>query len=245
MRRDRRGAAPFDAASSVTFPYARSRLTAPCPPARSCLATIGGMTIPSRLEAAALLDDLEPPDWLVAHSSAVAEIASFLARRMETRGISVDRRIVESAALLHDIDKLLPADHPLKPLGHGDAGARWLAERGYEELSRPVANHPVTRLSDETRYRRWASFASREERIVAYADKRARQRIVSLEDRFEDWAQRYPAMDGAPAVGRARARADRLERDVCSAAGVAPDQVGRLRWAGPALARAQRERTGR
>lgn len=145
---------------------------------------------------------------------------------------------MESAALLHDIDKLLPADHPLKPLGHGDAGARWLAERGYEELARPVANHPVSRLSDEARYQRWASFASREERIVAYADKRAEDRLVSLDERFQGWAQRYPA------VQVARARADRLEHDVCSAAGVAPDQVGRLRWAGPALARARRERIG-
>jgi len=182
------------------------------------------MAIPSRLEAVALLDALDPPEWLVAHSSAVAEIAAFLASRIRARGIDVDRRIVESAALLHDMDKMLPADHPLKPLGHGDAGARWLTEQGYEELSRPVANHPVTRLSDESRYRRWAAFASREERIVAYADKRAGQRLESLDRRFQRWGQRYPD------VARVRARADRLEREVCSAAGITADQVRRLPW---------------
>jgi len=182
------------------------------------------MAIPSRLEAVALLDALDPPEWLVAHSSAVAEIAAFLASRIRARGIDVDRRIVESAALLHDMDKMLPADHPLKPLGHGDAGARWLTEQGYEELSRPVANHPVTRLSDESRYRRWAAFASREERIVAYADKRAGQRLESLDRRFQRWAQRYPD------VARVRPRADRLEREVCSAAGITADQVRRLPW---------------
>jgi len=182
------------------------------------------MAIPSRLEAVALLDALDPPEWLVAHSSAVAEIAAFLASRIRARGIDVDRRIVESAALLHDMDKMLPADHPLKPLGHGDAGARWLTEQGYEELSRPVANHPVTRLSDESRYRRWAAFASREERIVAYADKRAGQRLESLDRRFQRWAQRYPD------VARVRPRTDRLEREVCSAAGITADQVRRLPW---------------
>jgi len=197
------------------------------------------MAIPSRLEAAALLDGLDPPDWLVAHSSAVAEIAAFLAARIAARGIDVDRRIVESAALLHDMDKTLPADHPLKPLGHGDAGARWLSDHGHAELSRPVANHPVTRLSDESRYRRWASFASREERIVAYADKRAEARLVSLDRRFGRWVQRYPD------VLRARSRADRLERDVCSAADIAPDQVRRLRWVSDALERARAERRGR
>ena len=193
------------------------------------------MAIPSRLEAAALLDGLDPPDWLVAHSSAVAEVAAFLAARIAGRGIGVDRRIVESAALLHDMDKLLPDAHPFKSLGHGDAGARWLTEQGCEELSRPVANHPVSRLSDGSRYRRWASFASREERIVAYADKRAQDRLVTMDARFRRWAQRYPE------VLRVRSRADRLERDVCSAAGIAPDQVRRLRWVtdARALARAQ------
>lgn len=194
------------------------------------------MAIPSRLEAVTLLDGLDPPDWLVAHSSAVAEIAAFLVSRIEARGIDVDRRIVESAALLHDMDKVLPADHPLKPLGHGDAGARWLAERGYEELSRPVANHPVTRLSDESRYPLWAAFASREERIVAYADKRAGQRLESLDRRFERWAQRYPD------VARARTRADRLEREVCSAAGIAADEVRRLSWVRMARRRVRAER---
>ncbi len=193
------------------------------------------MAIPTRLEAAALLDGLDPPDWLLTHSSAVAEIAAFLAGRIATRGIDVDRRIVESAALLHDMDKLLPPNHPLKRLGHGDAGARWLTDQGYEELSRPVANHPVTRLSDESRYGRWASFASREERIVAYADKRASQRLESLDRRFARWEERYPG------VGRARARADRLERDVCSAAGISPHQVRRLPWVRAALARARGE----
>jgi len=82
----------------------------------------------------------------------------------------------------------------------------------------------VTRLSDESRYRRWAAFASREERIVAYADKRAGQRLESLDRRFQRWAQRYPD------VARVRPRADRLEREVCSAAGITADQVRRLPW---------------
>ena len=46
-------------------------------------------------------------------------------------------------------------------------------ERGHPELARSVADHPVTRLVDGDGYRRWAAFAPREERIVAYADKRA------------------------------------------------------------------------
>jgi hypothetical protein len=39
-----------------------------------------------------------------------------------------------------------------------------------------------------------------------------------------------------------RARAERLEADVCRAAGVAPDDVRRLAWTGRALAAARLER---
>ena len=192
--------------------------------------------VPSRRDAVRLLRSLEPPEWLVAHVSAVAEVAAFLAERVEGNGIAVDRGVVEAAALLHDIDKVFDERHPLRPLGHGDAGARWLSDHGYRELARPVAAHPVTRLSDAARYRAWAAFASREERIVAYADKRATSQLVSLADRFADWEGRSPQHLYARRV--ARERAERLERDVCDAARIAPSDVRRLQWVGPLFAAA-------
>lgn len=198
------------------------------------------MTVPSRVEAAAVLLALRPSPRLLRHSTAVAEIAAFLAWRIAERGIAVDRRAVESAALLHDMDKALPADDPVKSLGHGDAGAQWLIDHGFGELSRAVANHPVTRLSDEDRYRRWASFASREERIVAYADKRAAQRLGPMDARFARWKRRHPEYrDG---LVKARERADRLEQDVCKAAGVTPSEVRRLPWVARAIVAAKRAR---
>jgi hypothetical protein len=62
--------------------------------------------------------------------------------------------------------------------------------------------------------------------------------------RFASWERRYPDdRDGWSRETRAavRARADRLERDICRAARVAPDAVGRLAWTGEALERARRE----
>ncbi|MGH2466908.1 MAG: HD domain-containing protein [Candidatus Limnocylindrales bacterium] len=191
------------------------------------------MAVPTRREAAALLLAGAPPPWLLAHVSAVAEIAAFLAERIAARGYAIDRRLVETAALLHDIDKLLPASDPVLALGHGGAGARWLADQGHAELSRAVAAHPVTRLADGERFRRWSAFASREERIVAYADKRAGQRLEPLSARFADWAARYP--EHRPDLAAAQPRAQRLEHDVCAAAGLDPTEVRRLRWVGPAL----------
>jgi HD superfamily phosphodiesterase len=173
----------------------------------------------------------------------VAEVAGWLADRIEARGTPVDRRLVESAALLHDTDKALPADDPAHALRHGDGSAAWLTRAGHAELARAVANHPVTRLADAEAYRRWAAFATREERIVAYADKRASQRLESVDARFARWRRRKTGWDEAT-YRSIRARAARLEADVCRAAGVAPEDVRRLGWTGRALAAARLERLG-
>jgi hypothetical protein len=108
-----------------------------------------------------------------------------------------------------------------------------------------VANHPVTKLLDADHYRRWAAFATREERIVAYADKRAGQRLESMDERFTSWRRRYPPVDtggdrrvaglSEADLRTVRARAGRLEADVCRAAGIVPADVRRLAWTGAAL----------
>ena len=95
----------------------------------------------------------------------------------------------------------------------------------------------MTRLLDGEAYKRWSSFASREERIVAYADKRAAQRLESMDARFASWRQRYPRVSTADgqdagweddALKAVRRRGGRLEADVCRAAGIEPSEVGQL-----------------
>lgn len=193
------------------------------------------MTVPGRVAAAALLSSLDPPSWFVAHARAVAEVAAFLAARIAANGIAVDRGLVEAAALLHDVDKILPSGDPVRTLPHGQGSAAWLTERGHPELARSVAAHPVTRLVDGEAYRRWAAFASREERVVAYADKRAGQRLESMDARFASWRRRYPGSWDDVTWRAVRARAARLEADVCRAAALVPADVRRLAWTRDAL----------
>jgi hypothetical protein len=130
------------------------------------------------------------------------------------------------------------------------------------ELAPVVRDHPVTRLADPA-FAGWMDAASPEAMIVAYADKRAGQALEPMDARFASWRRRYPAGPAehaapashggdrpradAPPTGRGwddevsalvLARARELERRVCAAAGVRPDEVRRLRWSRRAIATA-------
>ena len=112
----------------------------------------------------------------------------------------------------------------------------------------------MTRLADDEDAQRIAA-APLEARIVAYADKRAGQRLGSMDERFASWRRRYPSGPGDPRPADTErppgkrgwdadladlvyGRALDLERDVCLAAGVVPTEVRRLRWARRAIAEA-------
>ena len=152
---------------------------------------------------------------------------------------------METGALLHDVDKLASAGAPAH-LRHGEGSAAWLEARGLAELAPAVRDHPVTRLA-EPGFEDWPATAPLEARIVAYADKRAAQYLAPMDARFARWRRKYPPGSGKT-VRRgggsawtedtfelAERRARELERLVCAAAGIRPDQVQRLRWSRRAL----------
>ena len=194
------------------------------------------MAVPTRTEALSLLMSVSPSPRLLQHATVVAEVASFLAYRASQVGVAVDRRLVVTAALLHDIDKALPKSHPLRKLGHGKAGAAWLSEAGHPELARAIEAHPVMRLNDPDAAD-WVNDGPIEERIVTYADKRATQRVISLEKRFERWQRKHP--EYRERLEAAFETAHLLETTLCAAIGITATQVGRLRWVEDALARAE------
>ena len=89
------------------------------------------MTVPGAWRPPPCCSPLDPTDLVVRHARAVAEVAAFLAARMETRGSPVDRRLVEAAALLHDVDKVLPARDPARD------PATWRGLGGLAHPARP------------------------------------------------------------------------------------------------------------
>jgi hypothetical protein len=207
------------------------------------------MTIPTRGEAARLLLSLDPPGWSIRHACAVADVAGWLARAIADHGTPCDVGATEAAALLHDVDKI-PAGR-VTGARHGEGSATWLAAHGMPELGPLVRDHPVSRYADEADTERLAA-APIEARIIAYADKRAGQQIEPMDARFASWRRRYPSGPGEPVLApgdrpprgpgwddelaaRVEARARALEREICGLAGVAPEDVRRLRWARRAL----------
>jgi putative nucleotidyltransferase with HDIG domain len=190
------------------------------------------MSVPSRVEAARIVARLAPNERLLRHSTAVGEVAAFLAAAMARRGVEFDATLVETAALLHDVDKMLATDDALRKLGHGPAGAEWLTRNGNGELAAAVANHPVMAIGRPHTYEDWAAAAGFEGRVVAYADKRARQDVITLDDRFARWHENYP---DSPELALAHERARRLEREICTLAGIAPGDVTRLAWVTEAI----------
>ena len=190
------------------------------------------MALPTLAEAERLLASFALPDGIVTHSRGVSRVAAEAARLLAAAGVEVDPQLVEVAALLHDVDKPATRDDGGR---HGVVGARWMTERGYAELAAPIASHPISCLLDAERTPRgWASVA------LAVADRHVAQRFVTIDERIEDQARRYPAFRAELHAAREPARA--MEAQLAAAAGLsAGELVARLRavWesaagAGPA-----------
>ena len=137
-------------------------------------------------------------------------------------GIPVDVGLVEAAALLHDIDKL---DTRRGQGIHGAAGAATLEAMGFADLAPAVASHPVSALLDDARFPRgWPSVA------VSIADKHVAQEFVTIDERLDDMARRYPAF--RTEINAARRHAHALEQELADAVGLsAADLVEALRQA--------------
>ena len=179
------------------------------------------MAVPDLARAREILDAKGLPRGVVVHAEGVSRVAAEAARLVSKAGIPVDVRLVEIAALLHDIDKVETRDSA----DHGLVGAAELDRLGYPELAPPVASHPVTCLLDESRFPRgWPSV------LVAIADRHVAQRFVTIDERIDDQARRHPQY--AASLDAARRPAHALEAELAEVTGLAvPDLVERLRHA--------------
>ena len=173
------------------------------------------MAIPGLDDARSILASFELPDGIVVHSEGVRRVAAEAARLVRKTGIPVDVRLVEVAALLHDVDKL---ETRASGEMHGVVGARRLAGMGYPELAVPIASHPLMCLLDDERFPiGWPSV------LVALADKHVTDRFVTIDERLDDMALRHAQYRGE--IESARRPAHGLEQELAEALGMPVEGV--------------------
>jgi uncharacterized protein len=155
--------------------------------------------IPTREECLRLMGEYGMLENIVAHSLEVARVALFLSMELNKKGQRIDLGLVEAASLLHDLTKT----ECLKTKeDHAQTGSRLLKKMGYERIGDVVAQHIwLCKEGDPS--------SVSEEEIVNYADKRVmHDRIVSLEERFNDLKERYGRIE------RAMNYLERLQKEI-------------------------------
>jgi CTP:molybdopterin cytidylyltransferase MocA len=120
------------------------------------------------------------PDSAVRHARVVARVAGAIAAALAARGIGIDRRLLTSASLLHDIAK---GRHD-----HEAEGARMLRRRGMREVADVVASHKDLPI--------WCTIGEKE--TLYLADKMTAGTIVlSVEERMSKLESKFSSDEDA------------------------------------------------
>jgi uncharacterized protein len=140
------------------------------------------MIIPSRTQCMELLGQFDMPQHIRRHSLLVAEVALLLAARLNQNSSGLDLRLIEAAALLHDVGKV----SSLKTgENHAVLGAQMIQGIVAPAVARIVEEHISLDSSQ-------VAGPVTESLIVNYSDKRVRHdQVVLLEERYYDLIERY------------------------------------------------------
>jgi len=138
--------------------------------------------IPTREECLRLMEQYGMLEHIIRHSLEVARVALFLSLELNKKGHRINLGLVEAASLLHDLAK---TECLRTKEDHAWTGCQLLKGMGYERVGEVVAQHIwLEKRGDPS--------GISEEEIVNYADKRVmHDRIVPLEERFNDLIERY------------------------------------------------------
>lgn len=142
------------------------------------------MKIPTQKECFELIKKMEMLDHIIDHSVMVSNVALFLCEMLEKKAPALNRKLVISSALLHDITKTRSFDTNEI---HSETGGEILSSMGFPEVGNIVRQHVLLDRYDNN------SPVTMEE-IVNYSDKRVlHDTIVSLDKRLEYIKVRYGA----------------------------------------------------
>jgi putative nucleotidyltransferase with HDIG domain len=138
--------------------------------------------IPAKSECYRLMSQMGMLEHIARHSLQVCEVAMALADALPEGPRPRDRKLIQAAALLHDITKTRSFQ---SGENHAESGGRHLREIGFPGVGEIVRQH--VRLDAY----RWEGPVTETE-IVNYADKRVlHDRIVGLQERMNYILDRY------------------------------------------------------
>jgi len=134
--------------------------------------------IPSEKECMEILKEKNVPDNVIAHSIAVKDVAEEIADNIIKKGKKVNKNLIIAAALLHDIARAKYGDHTIE-------GVKELEKLGLHEVAEVSGTHSLHLIEQHEP-------KTTEQKILFYADKVAKHgKKVTLEERFEDFKERY------------------------------------------------------
>lgn len=178
--------------------------------------------IPTRQEIEVLWDVHNLPPAKRNHSILVARLAVWFARRLTEEGkvTHIDIPLLEAAALLHDIDKMVPK---LPHEHHPDTGVRILTQAGYPLVADLVKTHPLHAILDQNIAPR-----SIEQKLLYLSDKMVKHEIITVDGRFALWRNEDLPPDARDILDRSYPLVKALEKEICSSLHVAPEEVSKL-----------------
>ncbi len=154
------------------------------------------------------------------HSKKVTDIAVFLAKKKIEAGETIDLKLIQAGAMLHDIrkyDEIEARKNGNNAFFHHYEGAVTVEQEGYPELKGIVINH----------FWLCIPMACIEDKIVSYADKRVNgDTIVLLKERYADLMQRYPHLKNELETDLQKGLV--VETELFAKLSITPDELGKL-----------------
>ena len=187
------------------------------------------MPLPSTKQIESWYKEVLLPHHIIVHCAAVAAFACTLSRALAKDGICVRKDALCRAAHVHDLFRFVdfhPGGSHLQEsntkeeiscwqqwkerypgLHHEDAAAAFLSEKGFSALAEIVAVHgPHAKMKQRDTI---------EKKLLYYADKRVQlDTVVTLEERFEDFRNRYKDGKETPEEQAWLADARQTEREL-------------------------------
>lgn len=178
--------------------------------------------IPTAEQIVELWDTYSLPERKQWHSRLVAGVAVFFAREIArvSNSSPIDIPLLAAAALLHDLDKMVPkreGEH------HPDTGVRILRERGFSAIADLVRTHPVHAILDQS-----IAPKTREQELLYLADKMVKDAIITVDERFLLWRKENLPEDARRMLDAAYPRVKALEKKICDEIGIVPHDLARL-----------------